>query len=148
MEAAKNTRSAMANKNQKINVSQKAIIIDKNGKILAIRRTKTALSRPLHWDLPGGGIDFGEDAQKGMLREIKEETDLKVKNLKVIDVIAALDYKKEFWVTICYSAEVTTKKVILSFEHDDFKWVTPTEFQKLKGSPRNKKFVINFVKKK
>lgn len=138
----------MANKNQKIGVSQKAIIVDENGKILTIRRTKTAPSRPLHWDLPGGELDFGEDAQKGMLREIKEETDLKVKNLRVINTIAALDYKKEFWVTICYAAEAISKKVILSFEHDDFKWVTPGEFQKLKASPRNKKFVRNFAKKK
>lgn len=136
----------MRNNHQKIGVSQKAILISKNGKILTIRRTKTAPSRPLHWDLPGGDIDFGEDAQKGMLREIKEETGLKVKNLKVIDVISALNDRKYFWVTICYVAQATSQKVKLSYEHDYFKWIAPKEFQKLKASPRNKKFVKNFMK--
>jgi 8-oxo-dGTP diphosphatase len=136
----------MTKNNQKIGVSQKAILVDKKGKILAIRRSKTAPSRPLHWDLPGGDLEFGEDAQKGILREIKEETGLKIKNLKVIDAISGFNNIKEFWVTICYVAKAATQKVVLSYEHDDFRWIKPEEFQKLKASPRNKEFVKNFQK--
>ena len=136
------------NNKQKVGISQKAILVDKNGKILAIRRTKTAPSRPLHWDLPGGAIDFGEDAKKSIEREIKEETGLKVKNLKIIDVFSGFSNNKNFWVTICYMAEPTSQKIVLSYEHDYFKWVTPKEFQKLKASPRNKRFVKSFMRNK
>ena len=134
----------MENKNQKIFVSQKAILFKKDGKILTIRRSKTAPSRPLQWDLPGGTLDFGEDAREGIIREIKEETNLEIKDLKVIDVISGADAKGEFWMTICYVAKAVTSDVILSYEHDDFKWITPYEFAKLKASPRNKKFVEKF----
>ena len=134
----------MESKNKKMGVSQKAIIFNKNGKILTIRRTKTAPSRPLHWDLPGGLLEFGEDTKDAIIREVKEETNLKIKNPIVMDARSKFSDNGEFWVTICYVARSTDKKVILSYEHDDIKWVTPNGFQKLKASPKNKKFVKYF----
>jgi len=134
----------MGNNNQRIGLSQKAIIFREDGRFLTIRRSKTAPSRPLHWDLPGGDLDFGEDVKEGMIREIKEETGLRVNDLRVIDAISGFNDIHEFWVTIYYIAQPITKDVILSYEHDDFKWVLPDEFQELKASPRNKKFVERF----
>jgi len=134
----------MGNNNKKIGVSQKVILLQENGKFLTIRRSKTAPSRPLNWDLPGGDLDFGEDAKEGIIREIKEETGLEVSEPKVIDAISGLNDENEFWVTICYTARPATTVVKLSYEHDDFKWVTPGEFQQLEAAPKNKKFVERF----
>ena len=128
----------------KIGISQKAILFGDDGKILTLRRSKTAPSRPLSWDLPGGELDFGENTKEGISREIREETGLEVQNIKVIDVISGFSDTKEFWVTICYSAKPTASDVVLSYEHDNFQWVTPDEFQKLETSSRNKKFVEEF----
>ncbi|MDD4332923.1 MAG: NUDIX hydrolase [Patescibacteria group bacterium] len=129
---------------QKINISQKAILFNEDGQVLTIRRTETAPSRPLHWDLPGGDLNFGEDLCDGIIREIGEETGLEVENLSVLDAISGFDDVGEFWVTICYLARPITTNIVLSFEHDDFKWVEPDEFQNLKASPRNKKFAERF----
>jgi len=134
----------MGNKNQKIRVSQKAILFDKNGRILTIKRTKTDLARPLYWDFPGGKLDFGEDTNDGIIREIKEETGLDIKDLSVIDVISGFNDRDEFWVTICYVARPITTEVKLSGEHNNFKWIDSDKFQQLKASPRNKKFVKRF----
>lgn len=142
--AGKSLSNVMENNNRKIGVSQKAILFQEDGKFLTIRRSKTAPSRPLHWDLPGGDFDFGEDAKEGMIREIKEETDLEVDELKVIDAISEFNDENEFWVTIYYTAQPATIVVKLSYEHDDFKWVTPGEFQQLEAAPKNKKFVERF----
>lgn len=138
----------MEKENKKIGVSQKAIISNNKGDILIIRRSKTAPSRPLNWDLPGGEIDFGEDIKKSISREIKEETGLKIANPEVIDVISGFDSKKEFWITICYLVKTAMQKITLSYEHDDFHWIKPEEFQRFKASPRNKKFVKNFINRK
>ncbi len=134
----------MESKNRQAYISQKAILFNSDRQLLTMRRTKTAPSRPLYWDLPGGGLDLGEDAKDGIIREIKEETGLDIQNLCIMDIISGFNDRDEFWVTICYTALPTTTTVVLSYEHDDFMWVTPDEFQKLKASPKNKKFVERF----
>ena len=128
---------------KKIGISQKAIVFNKEGKILTLHRTSTAPSNPDKWDFPGGDLDFGEDAIKGIIREIKEETGLEVKDLKPFDVESNIYEDEEFWVTIAYTAKVIVNKVVLSFEHDEFKWVTPEEFLKLESPDKLKRFVKN-----
>lgn len=140
----------MKNKHYLTRISQKAILLNEQGKILTIRRTKTAPSRPLYWDLPGGRLDFGEDTKAGIIREIKEETGLKVSGLLLLDTSSKINDRGEFWVKLYYIACAPRKNVVLSFEHDDLKWVTPNELLKLKISPAIKKFArtyISFAKK-
>lgn len=128
---------------EKVGVSQKAVIFNKEGKLLTIHRTSTAPTRPNKWDLPGGDLDFGEEAAAGMLREIKEETGLQVKKVKAFDVESHTTNIGDFWVTIAYKAQTDSNNVILSFEHDDYKWVTAEEFLNLESSPKLKRFVKN-----
>jgi len=122
-------------------VTQKAVISRKNGKFLTILRGKTAPSHPEVWDLPGGALDYGEDPQAGIIREIKEETGLEVKNLKPFDV-SGKENPWGYWVTIAYSCEAVTDEVVLSCEHTEFKWVTKEEFFKLESWEK----IIHFVK--
>ncbi len=53
-------------------VSTKALILDDTKRFLL---TKEKCGK---WELPGGGLDFGETAQIGITREIKEEMGLEV----------------------------------------------------------------------
>ena len=128
---------------KKTGVSQKAIILSEKGKFLILHRTSTAPSNPNTWDLPGGDLDFGEDVIQGIIREIKEETGLMVKDVKLFDVKSYINKKDEFWVTIAYIAKSKSDKVELSFEHDKSKWVTSEEFLKLKSSAKLRHFIKN-----
>jgi len=128
---------------KKVGVSQKVIIFNKEGKFLTIRRTKTAPSNPNKWDFPGGDLDFGEDTTDGIIREIKEESGLEVKELKPFDVESHINKMGDFWVTIAYTAETVSEKVTLSYEHDAFKWVPPKGFLKLESPEKLKRFVKN-----
>ncbi|NQU99195.1 MAG: NUDIX hydrolase [Parcubacteria group bacterium] len=48
-------------------------IIEKNGKILLVKRS-SKMYMPNLYCLPGGYLDQGETIEKGILREVKEET--------------------------------------------------------------------------
>lgn len=45
-------------------------------KFLTLRRSAADSKHPGYWDLPGGGVDFGENHLQAIEREIKEETGL------------------------------------------------------------------------
>ena len=48
-------------------VSAKALIINQDGDVLLVKE------RHNDWDLPGGGIDYGETPQQALERELHEE---------------------------------------------------------------------------
>ncbi len=55
-------------------VSVKGLYV-RDGKILLVRESTTMSGK---WELPGGGLDFGENIEEGLRREIKEEMGLNV----------------------------------------------------------------------
>ncbi|MCK5490416.1 MAG: NUDIX hydrolase [Candidatus Pacebacteria bacterium] len=128
----------------KIGVSQKAIIYNKEGGILILHRTSEAPSCPNYWDLPGGELDFGEDATSGIIREIQEEAGIICRNIKPFDVESHIDESEEFWVTIAYKCQYEAEDVKLSFEHDEFKWISKDNLSNYKFSNKIKRFVQNY----
>ena len=61
--------------------STAAFILNGKGELLVARRAKDPAKGTL--DLPGGFVDNNENAEQGMVREIREETGLKVEADKV-----------------------------------------------------------------
>lgn len=59
-------------------------VIIENSRALLIRRG----SEPLRgeWSIPGGTLELGESLQKGVARELREETGLEVRVLELIEV--------------------------------------------------------------
>jgi len=115
---------------------QKAVI-KKDDKYLIGFRSTNSKYFPLHWDFPGGKLESNEDPFDGIVREVKEETDLDIKPLKAIGVYEFdLDNKGEN--THCftiYSTETISGEVKLSDEHLEQRWATKDEILKLKIEP-------------
>ena len=59
-----------------------AFIINEKGELLVCRRGKEPAKGTL--DLPGGFVDFNETAEEGVVREIQEETGLKVSDCRYL----------------------------------------------------------------
>ncbi|MCR5270254.1 MAG: NUDIX domain-containing protein [Prevotella sp.] len=59
-----------------------AFILNSKGELLVVRRGKEPAKGTL--DLPGGFVDMDENAEEGMLREIEEETGLKLNEPKYL----------------------------------------------------------------
>jgi len=60
-----------------------ALIFDLD-KILLVERGKEPLKG--YWSLPGGVLETGETLEQGIIREVREETGLEVKPLKVLEI--------------------------------------------------------------
>ena len=132
------------NKEEKIGVAQKIILYRNDGNVLALRKSKTHPTKPLWWDLPGGQLEYGEEARESILRELEEETGIEGAAVepKILDVISAFNEQEEFWVVCGYYSEVSLDTVIeLSYEHDKYEWITPDEFLGRQTSWRIKRFI-------
>ena len=70
-----------------------AVIINKNGQILLQSRADND-----RWGLPGGCQELGERFQETIIREIKEETNLDVKeeDLELIDVVSGVSRRNDY----------------------------------------------------
>ena len=123
-------------------VGQKALLFNKAGKVLLLRRSAKTPS-PGRLDFVGGGLDRGEDPLDGIKREIEEETGLKI--LKIQPIIATSHFEgKDFVILIFYKVRVATSAVKLSWEHDDYEWVSRKEFFRL-GVPEKMKEIMRLI---
>lgn len=114
----------------KTDIVQKAVIINKQGQLLALRRSNTDTRRPNQWDLPGGILDPNETLEEGIKREIQEETGLTINEVNA--VYSRTDFQQ--WqdgqsnvVRIFYTASTTDNDITLSYEHCDFQWMYPKD---------------------
>lgn len=123
-------------------VAQKAVLIREDGMILAIRRSKTDTYKALQWDLPGGDVEFGEDLIESIKREIKEEVGLAATDPTLLDAIGWVTPQGEYWVSLGYCLRVPQDTAVtLSFEHDQFEWITRDEFLTRETTFRIKRFL-------
>lgn len=74
-------------------VSIKAIIRNSNNEILVVKENSET------WDLPGGGIDHGENYHEALQRELFEELNItSVFNKKFIKVETIYNIKRDAWI--------------------------------------------------
>lgn len=64
-------------------ISSVKALLKNNGKYLII---KEDLHKGAVWDLPGGKIEYGEDPEEALHREVKEELDLEIQIEKSVGV--------------------------------------------------------------
>lgn len=110
------------------------ILAQKDGKYLLLRKSSQDKDEPNHWDLPGGGIEFGEQPFEAAVREAKEEAGVKVKIIKIL-VVWAMPYKKKWSIEFLVKGKYLSGKVRLSPEHSDYKWVSRQELTAVR--PKN-----------
>lgn len=119
-----------------VRLIQKCLIVNKEGKVLALKRSADDHSRGGNWDLPGGGYERGERVIEAIKREVKEEAGLTVNSLRPIFVDNHMNVKKGFFsglnvFGVCYVCTAWEGEVVLSDEHTEYQWVTPAEFAQL-----------------
>lgn len=107
----------------------KALLFDKNKKLLILYRGHTHPRYAHHPDLPGGEVEKGESSVEAIAREIEEETGFMVDTNLIKEVhIKAVD--EQLTHVICeVTLETSEPTVNLSWEHEDSEWLTLKELR-------------------
>lgn len=116
-----------------------AIIRNLQNQLLILKMPDNYGAYPGQWGLVGGGVEPGENVLEAMKREVKEETNLEITNLKPHTFHDAVRSKiledgtteEQHLVFLLFDCEVVDPSVIkLNHEWDAHAWVSPNEFKK------------------
>lgn len=117
----------------------KVVLISEDKVLLLMRRDNQRF--PKQWDLPGGHLRQGESWIDGLVRETKEETNIDIKNPKLIlrkgREIYFVVYTQDFSGTMFNHDELP--------EHDAYTWMHRTEIDKLKNISEKYRKIIKLV---
>jgi len=111
----------MENRENVIVVALKAIIMF-GGKALIIQRSGDDAIGADTWEFAGGKLDFGEDLEVALNREIQEEVGLDVSIEKLLYATTFKTHEYRQIVILCYLCTAIDDNVSLSAEHQDFLW--------------------------
>ncbi len=118
-------------------IGVKALITDKEGRILILRKVPTLPShkwKPF-WDLPGGKIQ-GQGIRETLVREIKEEVGVDRIRIGELFEAAPANFKinggKDSLMFLIYRCTIPEgARLTLSEEHDKYRWVTRDEAREM-----------------
>jgi len=106
-------------------------VVLSEGKVLIVQRSTDDEFGGGTWECVGGKIEFGEDLESALIREIKEEVSLDVTVNKILYATTFKTNPSRQVVILTYFCECKNKNVFLSNEHSDYQWVTKEQFRLL-----------------
>ena len=100
----------------------RVLLTDQNGKILILKRSSDSKTNPGKWELPGGKVNQEESFDHALIREVYEETNLKI---ELEHVVGASEQNLHIIraVHIIMSGKIIEGKLTLSSEHEGYAWV-------------------------
>ena len=126
------------NLSDKFPISIKAIIVDDN-KILCLKNERN------EWDFPGGKINFNEDVEECLKREVIEETNLEIKNLKILKLFN-LKFNDVPVFILLYSAEISCdSSIAINYEHSEYNFFSKSELKNLNMPQDFKDLVYDLI---
>ena len=120
-----------------------AVIQNKEGKILIAQRNLKKSQGGL-WEFPGGKIEPNETKEEAIIREIKEELDIRIEAVKYLSekVFKYPDKEVNLIAIECRHIEGNIKLL----EHEDIKWVDRSELQNYEFAPADG-FIVDALMK-
>ncbi len=128
-------------------VALKGIIV-KDGKILIVKRSPYDDFGANTWEFVGGKLDFGETLEEALQREIQEEVNLDVQVEKLLYATTFNTSKTRQLVILTYLCLSNQSIVVLSNEHQDYKWATINELKTLLPENINNDLTYNNIYEK
>jgi 8-oxo-dGTP diphosphatase len=110
----------------------------REGKFLLVRRAKPP-ARGLY-SLPGGVVELGETLNDALLREIAEETALRIEPVALAGFRETIvrdgdDRVERHFIILCFAARWLAGEPVLNEELSEARWITPAELSGLSTTP-------------
>ena len=108
-------------------------------KILVVQRSERLNFYPGYWNGISGFLDDKRDLEQKVKDELKEELGIRSKDIKRIKPGAIFDQEepkyKKTWIVHPVLVDISTSKVKLDWEAQNYQWIKPREAKKLKLLP-------------
>ena len=108
-----------------------AAAIEFDGRYLVARRTRPA-DVAGRWEFPGGKVEAGETEEQALIREIREELGVDIEVKRRIPGEWPLH---DDLVLHLYAATLIAGEPAPLEQHDEIRWVTPSEFDGIDWLP-------------
>lgn len=123
-----------------------ALIFNKRGQILFLKSNKWKGQ----YGIPAGKLRYGESVLAGLKREIKEETNLDVYDIKFLlnqeIIIPKNFFKKAHFVSINHTCKAKSEDVRLNHEAESYKWIKPEDALRHNFNTPTKELVQYYLK--
>lgn len=108
----------------------KAIII-RNGRVLLLRRAADDPVGAGDWEIPGGKLDFGEQLELALVREVREEAGIDITVQQVRYATTFHTGPDRQIILLSYQCHTEQDAIILSEEHSAYEWATKEQVASL-----------------
>lgn len=135
-------------KDKKLLIWVGAIVKNRQGKILLLRRVDSSSWAGGSWQLPGGKMEWGEKPEDTLHREIQEETSCTLlSDSKLLGMYTSTISTSQYAfhvLHIIYLSQITTP-IKISEDHDQYGWFEYKEIKDLKLIPDLDKFISRYI---
>ncbi len=117
-----------------IGVGVGALIENNEGKYFLSLRGNEVRNEPGKWEFPGGGVEFGEKLKDSTKREMKEEYDIEIEVIELLDIDDhIIPEEKQHWVSPIYICKIISgePKIMEPDKCEQIGWYTIDEIEKM-----------------
>lgn len=116
------------------------IVVNRGRVLIALRNSPHDQAAHGLWELPAGKVNFGENPMAAVVRELKEETGLKVKPLAdrphVENVLWRYKISEVQVLILTYLCKIVGGKLLKNAATSSgFRWITKKDYCQLKFTP-------------
>jgi 8-oxo-dGTP diphosphatase len=125
-----------------------AIILENdNGEfLLALRDNKPGIPFPNHWDLIGGHVEEGETPEEALVREVKEELDIDLKEYSFFKIYECLNGDAYENIKYIYTGKINIPiEEVTLLEGERAQYFSKEEIPDIKFANIIKSIVIDYI---
>jgi len=122
-------------------------IVVRNGKVLLMKRSDEDQVAAGEWETPGGKLDFGEQLEPALIREIQEEAGIEVSVVKLMYATTFHTAPDRQIILLSYHCSTEQDTIVLSEEHSAYIWADEIQLADLLPEAIHDDFRLNGVLK-